>query len=555
LRSPIIFWGVTVLILGLSFYLRLINVDEIGIPNRDTFVHWHIAESWEEGNFSLRANVFDDNREYYRPVAYVVFGLAFTIFGQTDYSIKVLNGVLDIVNIVLIFLIGKAIKTTWVGVVAAVSYAFLPLSIDLCRTDSLYILSGTFVLLSILIFVKWVQEQSERRSFLYLSLSGFSLSLAANVESDIILLFPGYIFLIWITLGVKNWRGLRSLRDAILGSFLFCISLSSLYVIGGIFFGFDRVLGIVMREIGWVDGSIVSPAMILSGFMVRFERYFNDPLGTKIFEFVLVIALVTMLYNLISNFMKKKSWESVDIVQLSCPTLLVCFILAQTIFTNEKIDLRFSVVLLPLAFIYFYSFICVTFEAEEQASSQYLVPYQPCRGERKSNGAFRNANGLLLAAMLSGFLMYVGYSWSMLEMRFKGVAPQYSKHKEVYNALEGKVDSDNKVLVVPHVLKDRRGFSTGAYFGKNAIYINDCNEVLKDFIKRHNIRYLCIYKKMKDPIRGFFRSEVVPCYGTAAEDYNPAWEKEYLLEKILENSGKIEFESDDWIILDNLAKW
>jgi hypothetical protein len=54
-------------------------------------------------------------------------GMAIKISGYNDYSIKMMNGILDIYSILLIFMIASILaKNFWVDAANCLIYAFLP---------------------------------------------------------------------------------------------------------------------------------------------------------------------------------------------------------------------------------------------------------------------------------------------------------------------------------------------------------------------------------------------------------------------------------------------
>ncbi len=107
------------LIFIFTAYLRLVNITRVGLIGSDVFQYWEVAQRWTQLDFTLDG--------YYRPVAYLLNAFSFLLFGPKDYSIGLLNSLLDLINIYLIYNIGLQItgKRT-LGLSAVIFYAFLP---------------------------------------------------------------------------------------------------------------------------------------------------------------------------------------------------------------------------------------------------------------------------------------------------------------------------------------------------------------------------------------------------------------------------------------------
>jgi len=561
--SSLVPFAILVPLVLLSAYFRLYHITEMGIEGQDTFVYWHIAESWADGDLVLNAGVFDDNAEYYRPMGYFLYSLALKLFDYADYSIKLLNCFLDFFNILLIYLIGLRINRKWVGLFAATSWAFLPIAIGMTRSELLHTSSATFILISVWLFLESLQRNSTKTSFLCLALSGLALSCGAHTHGDIAFLGPGYIFLIFISIiWNKEIRETSRILGALfLRSLVFTSSFFSLYVFGGGYFGFEKVLSIILRvsRVG-TGGGVAFRTNLLLDIKGHADRYLTAFFGgIKLFEFIFVVSVLAFVAYFFWIVFRRKSRENAGIEPIVCLILIVSYIVGMVLLTNKRIISRVFVPLIPLVFLHSYTFLCIILEGKGEEgfnSNSHKLGGDSGLGSRLKNMiGVRQSHGVWVIGVITLYVIYTVHSYSLLTSGIvKGVGYDMSMHRELYNVFREKVNSENKFLVAPHMLPDRRGFSTKAYFGDNAIYMNECNELWNSFVKSNNIRYVCISKTGGNSIEGFFSDDIVPCYGIASHRWDPAWEREHLKKEIIKNRGKVLFESDNWMVFELLSR-
>lgn len=227
----IVLIGFIILGAALHFY----RVTEIGMIGDDDFFYWETARQWALGNFILT--------DHYRPFAYFLFGLSQRIFGVNDWSIKLLNCLLEVVNILIVFLLSKRIlKNFSFSLLATLIYAWIPFAFLQTGRDAIHIVSATFMLLTLLTFFKAFKEQIVNKYLLFIS--GVSLGLTANTHPDLGVL--GLSFVIFtaykdtVIYQEKNWS--TKLKKICIHSGLFTTGFLMPFIIVFTSYGIGNVL-------------------------------------------------------------------------------------------------------------------------------------------------------------------------------------------------------------------------------------------------------------------------------------------------------------------------
>lgn len=237
----------TVGVVVAAAFVRFDGITRIGITRGDSFGYLHEAKLWAFGGKpTLGEGLF------YRPGAYLPFGLALRIGGYNDYSIKVLNASADILNVMLIIAIGYLLtRKILFGLCAAVVYAFLPAPIYFARSEYVHTLSTSYVLIGCLLFVcAMTEEIGRRREWLRRVLvagAGGLTGTAASTHADLALIAPGYVAcLLGAAKSGATWRNAGRTFFADAGAF----SLGFLvpYIAGMVAFSPGTVLSVLREE-------------------------------------------------------------------------------------------------------------------------------------------------------------------------------------------------------------------------------------------------------------------------------------------------------------------
>ncbi|UCG54904.1 MAG: glycosyltransferase family 39 protein [Dehalococcoidia bacterium] len=517
----------------LAMYFRSINILEMGIKGSDTFQYWHIATYWAKGELVFADPIKGDTRFFYRPLAYLIYSVVVKFFGQYDYSLKIVNIFADLVNIYLIFLVGRNIRGPWLGLLSAISYAFLPIIIQYSRCELLHILSESFILLSVWFLLKALGAKSKKLRFMFIGLAGMSFSCSMNIHTSLLYLGPGYLLFLLIYSLVSNKRLTDKLQQALANMLVFMSMFLLPYLIGGFIFGFSRIyngmIGIGRYANRYTSDSENSQML---NFIDTMKSYLVDSTKMDLFVPFFVACMVIIAALLVFDLVKKRSTNKSTLSILLCIMLIVTCIAGNTFVINKKEHVRFFVPLVPLVFISVYGTICMVLDR-------------------------LNFRKLALAAIVAITLLVLYNSQVFKYMRsLKQSSP--SVYRELFNVLGEKVSAKEKLLLMPCSFHHTMGFSTVCYFGEdNVVYGRLCREHFDDLLHNNNVRYIFYvthnkFMKWRDYDfidYGTIEEAVSLCYGTTLVEKTPQWEIKAFY-KVLGDRGRIIHHSPDGILID-----
>ncbi len=188
-----------ILILFFALLVRLINYLEM--KKNNPIFDLPIVDAREyvnNANYYLNKNFLGPPGSYFHPPLYSYFiAFVFAIFGKSISAIKIVQIVLDLINILLIFYISKKIFCLTVGYVSALLYAlYIPAiyySLELLPP----ILAISLLLLSIFSLLNFVApSRDNKQSFIWLILSGLSFGLLTINLANFIISLP--LISIWL---------------------------------------------------------------------------------------------------------------------------------------------------------------------------------------------------------------------------------------------------------------------------------------------------------------------------------------------------------------------
>lgn len=447
---PIIF---LIIILFLSAWARFDGITRQGISSGDSIRNISEAKLWATGQPPKFAGKF------YRPVTFFLQGMAIKIFGYNDYSVKILHGLMDMINILLIFLIaGKFVNNLWVGVFSSLLYAFLPKVISFTRSEMLHVESTTFVLLALFFLILFnSQKKSGFKVYLLLFLSGLSSGLAANTHADLAFLAPGYVLYLFIkSYDPQNKK--KSLKQFLIWAFVFSFSFFIPYFLGFLLFGAKRVVRIMLRE----------------GALARWNM-------DNIYDSVSKVRLfLGIIYNSLKFYFGKQFF-------------FIGILLIGTIFViiYRKIKKESDPLLayLPLMLIFSYLFIYSCIFSSTIACERYFMPLLPLVifivtiWYYKIARQFLDKHSVIVFICIFAILFLLNPK-KMMPGKRKYISP----YRKIYDILKDEVNSKNKLLIAPVVIYVDRGYQLDLYFGKNAVYM--CHLPLKNLNKEYNLKSL-----------------------------------------------------------------
>ncbi|MGD2090156.1 MAG: glycosyltransferase family 39 protein [Candidatus Aminicenantes bacterium] len=431
--APVIF---LLIILFFSAWGRFDEITGQGISRGDPFRQLAEAKRWADGQPPKFAGIF------YRPVSYFLQGLSIKIFGYTDYSIKILHGVMDLINILLIFFIAAILaKNQWVGVISSLLYAFLPKVIYLTRSEFPQVESTTLVLLALFFFILF--DRQKKRGFkLYFLLffSGLTSGLAANTHGDIAFLAPGYVVYLFIkTFDSQNKK--ESLKEFFIFAAIFSFSFFSPFFLGLFIFGAKRVIQILLKEgsvVKWNMDNIYDTASkprLFFEILAKSIKYYFE----KHFLFISIMLSGTIIIIIYRKIKKQKDqlWAY-----------------------------------LPLILIFIYVFLYSCFFSSAIASERYFMPLLPLLIFMLTLWYDKIIKQFFGKYSLIGFICLFLILFLLNPKEIPGKRKYSSPYRFIYDILKDKVNPGNRLLISPvSIYSFDRGYRSDLYFGTNAVYV------------------------------------------------------------------------------------
>lgn len=436
---PIIFF---VLILITAAVVRFEDITNQGMNTGDSFDYLTEANTWANGEPE-----FMDGK-FYRPVSFALQGLAVTIWGYNDYSIKLLHAGLDIINIILIFILSvKVTKEYWIGFISALIYSFNPKIIYFARMEMVHVESTFFLLLTILTFIwAWNNGKSNLSKFFMLYISGVLGYLTFNSHAD--LAFVLTMFPIFIALKIFNKKNESQLQNFIKCFGIFSIGFLSPLLLGIVIFGFERVYTIMYNEFTFHTSSTVQEQWDISDSKLI--------LPFKIIGFTLYyffrnsFFVIGLLFTGVFFYFLKK------IVTRDFSNIFILFLISQVII---------YILLYTIFFKNFNSVYC-----------RLLQPLIPLIIISTSYFAFFSIKNIVIKFRVHGWHKHIFVSVFILFFIFSvktlpGTVDFSTPYKYLHNKIGKDVSQNSKLLVTPLSVYYRdKGFRYNLYFGENAIY-------------------------------------------------------------------------------------
>ncbi len=441
IRAALLAACASLLFAGAYYRFHLITTE--GIHEGDTVGYYTLAKRWASGN---RTDFLGD--QFYRPVVYFINELTLRWVGDNDYSIKTVNGAFDVANILLILLIARHLTGSLLpGLAAGLLYALLPYEIEMCRSGMPHTISGTFVLLSVYLFRprSHIHPPHVLR-LVYDAAAGFALGLAMNTHAE--LGFLGFGFVACQAIQVFSSRyGARAFAWFALRAAVITLATLAPYGIGIYVFGYEKVHQVLSNEIGL---SAFSPTYVEEAprFRVPIDvlsvsSFYTYGARGWIPAFVAIPPLAWLLHRIFAHnrrpFTAYTPWLLVVAYMLLFPLIIGAF---------DRTHARIFLPLFPLALI---GAACALF---------HLGGSRP---------RFRSA---LLLTVGAGVVLWFGPNAAGGEGYFKNKDLfRPSIYRSAYNVLGGRVNSTNRLLIMPSTAYRDSGFRLPLYFGDNVEYL------------------------------------------------------------------------------------
>ncbi len=178
--------------------------------------------------------------------------LTIGLLGFHDYDLLYLNSFLDIINIILLVLIGFKLGMRRVFVLsAAVIYAFLPFILQNCADGLPHLSSTTFFLGAFYVFLIYYNSPRKPQGLLFLT--GVLIAFAGNVHPTL-LVGMAFFATVLIVMGLKKSATLSSLF--IYGSGCLCVFIAFAFLTSGSLLG--RIFLHYQQSTQGMQGNVLS---------------------------------------------------------------------------------------------------------------------------------------------------------------------------------------------------------------------------------------------------------------------------------------------------------
>lgn len=478
-------WAVlAVLLLSSAAAIRTAGLQYTGVGGNDTILYYSLAEQWLAGNWVYRIGT---SAEVFRPVLLAYNALALDLLGHADYSIKLANALLDSINVLLVAYLAWLFSGRWlVGVASGISYTLLPVAIWAARHELPHTLSTFFVLLA---FIPALLAAVYRyRPLLFSGLSGLSLACATLTHQELVFIAaPIGLILLFLP---RWWReGDTPIAAASrLGAFALLPVAAALLVL-------------------WHESAAL--------------RVLSEPAAVSTTQRVYLEVFARFLWNGLSGggslvflvfygggfavfFWKLTDWQRQESRQyclsfLCCVGSLALFLALYAVFFNT-VFVRGLLPLLALQLIAVCYSLAVACQVLGRVTSVALVLILSLVIGASNIGAysaFKTANRAYSKNWDKPDIP-TAETWTKGYRGFRADAlydPSYYSHwGNIHDALAGKIDEDNRLLILPSSVifsSGRRPLQTEVYFGDNAIYRLDHTTLsLPEVVKQYNVRYV-----------------------------------------------------------------
>ena len=227
----------------------------------------------DEGSYAYIAQLILDGippytevYSLYFPGIFIIYALTFIIFGQTIFAIHLSLLIANLINTIIIFLIGKKLYNSQTGIISSASFGLLGLNPYAQGLFShgepftmLFVCSGIYILL--------FSIDSEKKSLFIWSGVFFGLGLLVKQS---VLIFVGLPigFLCWVLL--KNFKE----KDKFLGLLLFFIL--GYFIPLSFFFFFYLIMGLWDQMFFWtfIMPSEMTPQISIERIIQQFKILF-----------------------------------------------------------------------------------------------------------------------------------------------------------------------------------------------------------------------------------------------------------------------------------------
>jgi len=489
-------WAIAVLLVVLicGGVLRLSDLDEIGLNGSDNTYYTNIARQWSEGDRVYA--VGSDGVAYYRPFLFAVYGAAVHLLGFDDVSIKAVNGWLDTLNILLVFLLAFILsrREPWAAASAATIYALLPFTILVSRSELSHTLSTSTLLAAMILLAVCWDSRRRRLQLATAFLAGVSTGLCALTHEEMIFAAaaPSVLLLLAPSPSMGSARARLTAAVSRSGSYLFGV----LVIANGMLRAHqteaqDRAAEIMVNRI---SHSHYSP------FFDRPLKYLWNAL-TATSSTVVTTLVIVLLILLVVGFVRRLGagrlearLPSLPVEDLPLWTVIGHIFVFSFFFTYYAARLFLPLTALVIVWLAVRVRGLTTRRLAPRTSLAVLAGLTVV-----AVAANIGRNATFVDSMASHFGTWTPYSLAA-DLRpvsgweiFQRLRMRTGWARLRYNELGGAVADDARLLVgssTLHPFPGRRPLQVGYYFGDNAVYLIDHREPIDRLIDDKDIAFV-----------------------------------------------------------------
>ncbi len=493
-------WSKTLLLLCIFLaggaYARFAGLSLVGLSTGDDFLYWKWAYDWYNGDFTVYG--------LYRIANPFIGALGIKVFGVNDYALHFTNASFGLLNIVLVFLFASQVTGSRIqALCAAFVQALSRRAVEIDRFETPHTFSETSILLTSIVLLAYLKRQGGQQrmtpsGLALLALSGLCLGFAAHTHFDMSFCGPSIVgFLLLVALCThRSWR--RFLQEMLVFTTGYFVPLAA----GVAYFSYSTVLGALfgMRELQHLNHL---PTLADQNWLYyTYVRAVGGSIGADLVP-VLFLCLVPYAAWTVAGSAKRGEIDRSALLSLLSPLMLLVYVVVLS-FVRIPIFNRHSLFLLPFVAVFTIFWTWRVLEALGRSHRRFMP---------------------LLGVAVLALVFLVQFK---PQESFSAKWQKPSAYRQMYDALKGRINHEERLLITPYVVRDFRyqTLTPPAYFAKRDVdhvfeYTQDCG--LDESVRRRNIRYVAIAYELADARSARFtalRQLVGSQYGMPAAEYS-----------------------------------
>jgi len=221
----LVFLIIFIVLLGKASDLRLHNLNEYSFWTDEIQTAIFSNAIVKTGSAKL-ANGYTPG--VYLPFWYYFPGASVTLFGQSNFSVRLPSVVFGIITIFFVYFLGKAIFNNYVGLLAAVFTSFLKIEILWSRQARPYQLLQLLAVLSLYFFIKALKESGQKKVYFIIFSFTFGFITFLSHPIGLSVIFSLLIYLLFFE-RIKIKTNFKYYLFCIFAFIFFCVLLNNLF--------------------------------------------------------------------------------------------------------------------------------------------------------------------------------------------------------------------------------------------------------------------------------------------------------------------------------------